>query len=266
MDQTTKYILPSLITMILMMTGCSESDGYSTSKEDNKKVIEPIEIVAPVDPYKSAGWYGRTTVSATAVDGTLYKHTTGGIFGELIQSNDGVDKHDIPAYSKSIFQVVMIDDKLNQNSSGYFSNYKYFDKENRVKRVWTFQIRNEVAVNLSQASIRIELPSLVDVLYKEEHNRTVFKESSDNNRTLIDQLTLVDVDNAQIYTVEALKKENLSMDGLNTRTFRWVLGDVEANDYLPVASPARSSSRVATKNVNFTSTPKKNGKFGLPPQ
>ncbi len=270
---TKQIIISSFMSITLLMSGCSESDGYSSSKIDSKLndkvVVEPPIVLKPVDPYRTAGWYGRTTISAEATDGTVYEHMTAGIFGELIQSIDGKDQHDIPAYQASILQVMMIDDALNQNNTFYFSNYKHFDANNVVKRTWTFQVKNQITVDLSNAPIKITLPTLYNVSYRDDRGRIEYKEATENNTSIMSNLHLVDVDNQTEYTIDTLATANLNMDGKHTRTFRWVLGSTDANDYQPLFAVQRSAGRNAVVTAEeFTPASVQQsggGKFGLPP-
>ena len=239
------------------------------------------EPLPPVDPYKPAGWYGKTQVSATAADGTVYSHTTAGVFGELLQSEEDKDKHDILGYDTSILQVVFPQTEWEDDNGDYFSNYKYYDEYSMEKRVWTFQIKNQHTVDLSNAPISITLEGIYDVKYKEEENgRVEYKESTDVNQTLLGTLHLVDVDNQAVYTVDELKTASLTMDGLHTRTFRWVMGTVEQDDYLPLsktteATVSKMSAYSAEDTADTTETSdfivkpesqSAGGKFGLPPQ
>ena len=280
-----------MITLAFILSGCGETNTGTVDRPivdipdtDNPSPSRPVvvdpeipEPLPPVDPYKPAGWYGKTQVSATAADGTVYTHTTAGIFGELLQSEEDKDKHDILGYDTSILQVVFPQTEWGDDNGDYFSNYLNYDEYSVEKRVWTFQIKNQHTVDLSNASISINLEGIYDVKYKEENGKVEYKESTDVNQTLLGTLHLVDVDNQAEYTLDELKTATLTMDGLHTRTFRWVMGTVEQDDYLPLSKTTETTvskmsvysaeDEADTSDFNLKSESQSaGGKFGLPPQ
>lgn len=216
--------------LLLTITGCSSSDGNSTSS-----------IGAPL--YVPAGWFMKTGVTATAGDGTLYNHTTAGVFGELLQSSDGKDRNDVPGYGTAILQVVFTQTGWDEGNGDYFSDYRAWDETNVSKKSWTFQVKNQHTVNLANAPISITLDGAYNVSYTDDENGgTYYKISPTPDNVKRASVTLVDVDNNTTYTSEQLTSASLFMDGLHTRTFRWVLGEVSAEDRQPLASPARSAA------------------------
>jgi hypothetical protein len=59
------------------------------------------------------------------------------------------------------------------------------------------------------------------------------------------------------------------MDGVHTRTFRWVLGSVDSSDYTALAKTTSTQTAKSSKlddEDGFTETTKTTGTFGLPPQ
>ena len=59
------------------------------------------------------------------------------------------------------------------------------------------------------------------------------------------------------------------MDGVHTRTFRWVLGSVDSSDYTALAKTTSTQTAKSTESSDedgFTETTKTTGTFGLPPQ
>jgi len=187
---------------------------------------------------KYAGWYMRTTVKATTADGTVYRHNSAGIFGELKQSKFKRDKHDIPAYGPAVLQVVFPHYNWGEKESGdYWSDYRKYKKRRADKRaVWTFQIKNQKTVDLSNADIEIALKGAQNVDFVKEKGQIRYIET-DVDSSKRDAFTLVDVDNNQTYSVDELKYANLSMDGKHVRTFRWVRGNVKERDFKPVVLP-----------------------------
>ena len=278
MNKIKTFTLTTVVGLSLLMSGCSDSDGYSTSKIDleekgNTEIPPVIGPPAPApDPYRSAGWFARTEVKAIDSNGVVYEHKTAGVFGALVQSSDVQDQHDIPGYGAALFQVIFLPDFSTDTTAGYFSEYKKFD-ENSVnnKKVWTFQIKNQNSVNLSGEKIVIDLEGAYNVKYRDDRGRVEYEESTDINTTILDRLTLIDVDNQTSYGASELSGLDLRMndaDGnpVHTRTFRWVLGSVDASDYVALPAPQRAAGRVASSDFEEEETSKKRGKFGLPPQ
>lgn len=271
-------ILAGIAVISLLLVGCERADTKEAVTEtinvkiptdpvETKPVVPPTEPITPdpIEPeYKSAGWYGKTEVSATAADGTVYTHKSAGVFGVLLQSDDGKDRHDIAGYGASLFQVIFLPEFSTDTTAGYFSEYKAND-DNTSRKVWTFQLKNQNTVDLSNAPVSIHLNGIYDVEYKEENTSVTYRESSTVNDALKNKLTLVDVDNQTSYTVDELATANLKMDGKHTRTFRWVFGAVDATDYDPIAAPQRSAGRNPEPEFKITSQPTDGSKFGLPP-
>lgn len=251
----------TVISALGLLTGCGGSSDGSTVTE----AASGTEA-----GYKTAGWYGKTQISATTSDDTVYTHNTAGIFGELLESTDAKDSNDVPGHGTALLQVVFPQTTWGEDNGDYFSNYQSFIEGESPKRVWTFQIKNQKTVDLKDASIKITLDGIYDVTYLEEDGRTRYKESTALSPERTNMLTLVDVDNHTSYTPTELNTADLSMDGLHIRTFRWVKGEVEESDYAPltVLAPTQSA-KVSVKDpqsafketVQETSTG-----FGLPPQ
>jgi len=187
---------------------------------------------------RAAGWYMRTRVAATAQDGTVYTHNTAGVFGELRQSKNGKDRHDIPSYGPTTLQVVFPHYHWGSKNSGdYWSDYrKYIPKRRKHRRVWTFLVRNQKGVDLSQADLRIFLDDARMVKSAKENGTFRYIEVGINDK-MKNRFTLVDVDNHKTYKVDELADANLKMDGKHTRTFRWVMGRVHRRDFRPVKLP-----------------------------
>jgi hypothetical protein len=249
-----KNILLVTAILSLLITGCSDSDGYSSSE------------TASVDPYKTAGWFAKTDVSIN-VNGTVYSHNTAGVFGELKQSKEGKDLHDISGYGDATFQIVFPQTAWGDDNGDYFSNYKSFAEDTIEKKSWTFQLK---AAHVSSFPISINLDGVYDVAYRDDRGKVEYKESTEINQTIVADLHLVDVDNAQAYTIAELKTAGLTMEGpsggMDIRTFRWVRGSVDTTDYEPLSTPSRAAGR--NTETSFASEPAKTGggKFGLPPQ
>ena len=256
----------------------ANNDGASNGSGDGGNTGEDIPnpgepgLDIPGTSKTAGGWYARTVVSATAPDGKVYSHGTAGVFGELIDSQDALDQHDIASFGPSTLQVIFPQaEQEDASTNGYYSEYQSFSEGDDSKRTWEFQIKNQDYPDLSSAPIHISLKGVYDLTYKKVEGKVSYEESTKENTTKAQALTLLDVDNAAYYSVEELKTANLTMDGQHTRTFKWVLGTVEESDYAASASTeddkATIQSFAVSKNANdISSISSKGGKFGLPPQ
>jgi hypothetical protein len=187
---------------------------------------------------KDAGWYLRTVATATTQDGTVYAHKTAGVFGRITGSVYKKDIHDIAAYGENdaIFQVIFPQNNWDEENGNYFSDYRgYYKRQALDKRtVWTFLIRNPRSVNLADADLSIKLEGPYKITSFTQNRSIEYKESPSADMTeLLSNLTLIDVDNQREYSYDELKDLNLGMDGLHTRTFRWVVGRVKTRDFNP---------------------------------
>ena len=209
-----------------------EGSGVENSSLSDSSLSDQVHIGS-----EEAGWYMRIRVQATAEDGTKYAHNTGGIFGELKQSKNGKDRHDIPTFAPAIFHVVFPHYYWKEASGDYDSDYRHYDRHRtHHRRVWTFQVKNQKGVDLSDAPLQIRIDDPVKVLAKQEQGNLRYIETKGDPK-MKRRFTLVDVDNRSTYTLDELDHAQLSMDGNHTRTFRLVRGQVRERDFQPVKSP-----------------------------
>ena len=161
---------------------------------------------------------------------------------------------------------VVFTPEWDEDGETYFSDYRAYGSEE--KQVWTFQVKNQVTENpvdpidLSNAELNLHLDGMYNV-YDGVDKPFTERLAVDNSKK--EALILVDVDDQRSYSYEELQTARLTMEGLHTRTFRWVLGTVEEKDYEPLASAQRAASRTdeAFKSASSHSS---RGTFGLPPQ
>ena len=265
----TKTILfISISSLVVLSTGCSkeETSDDVADKKPSTEVPTPQPPIITPSPYHTAGWYARTKVHATASDGTIYSHTTAGIFGQLVQSSDDQDQHDIAGYGPAILQVIFIPEFSTDTTAGFFSEYKNYDENSSEKKVWTFMVKNQNTIDLSNAPINISLEGTFDVKYRDDRGQVEYKESRSSDDAITANLHLVDVDNNADYSVTELSNAGLTMQGLHTRTFRWVLGNVDSTDYEALLSAQRASGRDGIYSDFKMAPSRSSGKFGLPPQ
>jgi len=247
------YTIPLIA---LMLAGCNSSTttNETPSVQETTPVEEGTTSIKPV--IEKMGWYMRIAAKAEKADGTVYEHNTAGVFGELSDSENGLDKHDIPSYGKAVFQVKLVNAALSLDES-YFSDYRKLD-ENDSKQIWTFQVRNEYGTDLSDAVLTLNILPMKDVFKREGDVRFIEKTASqeDDKRK---QLSLIDLDDFRVYPYSSIEKLRLSMNGKHVRNFRLVLGEVEDKDMI------RSFPLVEPKSFKEIKASSPNG-FGLPPE
>lgn len=223
---------------------------------------------------QTVGWYMRTVAKARANDGKEYIHQTAGVFGELNESSNDKDRHDVASYGKGVLQVVFTP-KWDENNETYFSDYRAY--ANGEKQVWIFQVKNQktenpgTPVNLANADLILSIEGMYDV-YKGITRRFDEELSKDDSKKTA--LTLIDVDNQRTYSYSEVQRAGLTMDGKHVRTFKWVLGSVDAEDMEPLNAEVstQSANRVSMKRIEDMqsdfSTTRVSGssKFGLPPE
>lgn len=253
MKTVTKTFIYYLMAASFLLGGC----GSSSSDTSTTAAAQP----------QSAGWYMQTSVTATAANGTVYRHTTAGVFGELAGSSAGKDNHDIPGYGSAVLQVVFPQTAWGSANGDYFSDYRAYNAEDtNISESWVFQVKNQQTVDLSNAPISISLNGVFDIFSTQQQNGGVkYDTSKVSNSPLLAELSLVDVDNQKVYSYSQVASAGLKMDGKHTRTFRWVLGPVDAADMQPLTTTSvqTASFKAATPASALKTAPTK---FGLPPQ
>jgi len=237
-----------------------EDDGteeQDTGSNDTEEEDAGNIVIAEPQAKVVSGWYMRTVATATLPDGRVFQHNSAGVFGELDESQDGLDKHDISAYGTTIFQVRFINEDFGTDD-GYFSDYRSYTQSDE-KRVWTFQIKNQRDVDLSSATFTLGIEGMYEVFKSQTgYIETVSKDQDRKNR-----LFLVDVDNGDVYSYRETKNLVLKMDGKHTRTFRWVIGHVTEEDKQPLPN-----AKIIGKGTGDFQAPASDttSKFGTPPQ
>jgi len=244
----TRLFLSALLAVVLM-NGCGGgSNGEGT---------DPQTTQTP------SGWYMRTEAKAITANGTEYIHKSAGVMGELEDSQEGKDRHDIAAFGAPALSVVFTQTTWGEKNGAYFSDYRYYTG-NEERQVWTIQVKNNTrAADLTQAVLQLTVTGPYAVYKVDDNGSKVIKEVLMKDDQKKNNLILVDVDNQKEYSYEALQNTELRMDGLAVRTFRWVLnGSTTDSDYEPLET-VEETKQLST----LSSQPQeKHGKFGLPPQ
>lgn len=262
--------------------GDDENGDAVNNNNDDDGSIDDITIdegdQEPTTPAREPdGWYMRTVVKATTPEGKTYVHQTAGVFGELRESSDGDDKHDIPAFGAAALYVVFPKIKENDSLEDYFSDYHHYATEepnDPERQTWMFQIKNEAYDDLSDATFDLSIEGPYKV-YKKP-NSVGYDEEVDTESDTLRQLSLVDLDTHKIYTYDEAKQKHFKMRGRKVRTFRWVLGGVQASqmradrvqklaeEALKKQQAQRAQAYDSMMAEGIPAKPQ-GGKFGLPP-
>jgi len=241
-------------TIAGMISGCSTSS--TTDSSTNEESTTPTQEVPTVvnKSLPAVGWYMRVTVEATTDDGNkVYIHNNAGVFGELDESSDGLDKHDVPAKGTAIIQARFVNDELDSTTE-YYSDYRSYD-QNTTHKSWDIVIINDDNnIDLSDASIKINIENIKDIYRIND----IYKEVSSLDTTKRDSLKIIDLDNQTVYTYNELKDAKLSMEGKHQRKFRIILGEIEKDDM-------NTFKMIEHINKSYKVTSFEKG-FGLPPQ
>jgi hypothetical protein len=221
------------------------------------ELAEQAPMAQKIPGLQYMGWYMRTVATATLPDGRAFTHQSAGVFGELKKAKYAKDRYDIPSLGTGILQVLFVP-AWEQEEKTYFSDYRRLKKKTTHRaRVWTFQVRNQKTVDLSDAELKITVEGPTDAYWGKEG---IVEKPSQNTR-LLKRLKLVDVDKHRVYRATRLENITLSMEGKHTRTFRWVIGKVRKQDFKPLPQ----TQKPPTFQPALETQARQNGKFGLPP-
>ena len=216
-----------------------------------------------------AQWYARTTVSTVNPDTQMViEHKTAGVFGQLHESSDEKDVHDIIGMGTqtATLEVVFPKSEWDSDNGDYFSDY-HSVKEGGDS--WIFQVKNmynpDRPVDLKDEAITIALDGIYTVKSTVVNGSTRYSEKLNPTDEKLEELTLIDLDNQIAYSVSELPNAQISMDGMHTRTFKWVLGEVTEADYTPLATSSVVRS-ISPKTAAVGTETESDSKFGLPPQ
>jgi hypothetical protein len=259
MKKTLAYL--SAVTAALIMTACNGTGSTSSAVSNDNGTASGSGTTEAVLP-KAAGWYMRTAVTATAPNGHTYAHNTAGVFGELDESTDGLDVHDIESMGGATLQVRFINDNLTEGVE-YFSDYRTYENDNPSHETWTFLIKNDQGEDLSDATFSISVTPTRQVLRRPTDGKYVERIARNDLR---DRLTLIDLDNGKTYTYNEVQSMRFSMDGKHIRTFRWVIGTPTQEDMqAPASIDSDKLNAMAMRSLERQKTLKASSKFGLPP-
>ncbi len=228
-----KNIVIASIGLIALFSGCSESDGFSTStttqhSDEVKKA--PIVEVSPSD------WYIRLV----AEDTTRALKTESSQLGELDEDNAS-QQHTLKALSPfggSYLDIVFVD-PADVPAGEYKTNFHQYisDEEDR----WPFTVKSDDAnaeISLTWRGVFVLTP------YIDDQGRQRYKEYRSVTNPLTKHMKLIDLqtlDEVPAVIDSQVQTYTFNMDGNDTRSFEWVRTIDEVNILQPVSR--RSAAR-----------------------
>ena len=258
--------------------GNDEGDAGDIPTDDTSYVgSEPIDgSDNPPTPASTSrvpdGWYMRVAVSAIAPSGKEYIHDTAGVFGELRESSDGKDNHDIPSFGKAVLYVLLT--KVEDNKIvDYFSDYHHYDPDdqyNSERQVWTFQVKNQAGEDLSTSDINLTFSGPYNVFKKT--GSVGYDEVLDTTQDRVKHFSLIDLDTHKVYRYEELQNLHLNMRGRKVRTFRMVFGGVSGSlmrsakiQTLTAKALQQQQMQAAADRAQESTAKRQSTFFGFPP-
>ena len=204
------------------MTGCSDSDGYSTSTATEEPSQPELPVKSPVVETKPTDWYIRIV----AQDITRDLKSESAQLGALNVS-DAIQTHTLRAYYDfDGYLDVLFVDPAGVVPGQYRSNFHTYQED--VEESWTFTVMTNdptVDMSLTWRGLYVQTPY-------EDDGRIVYKEYRSTTNPLIKQMKLVDVQTGtEMAAVKDGKTQTytFNMDGQTQRTFKWVVETQEVS-------------------------------------
>jgi len=220
------------IVLIFILVGCSSSDGNSTSELDSSTVLKSSQTVELMP----SNWYVRLVVE----DMVRALKSESAQLGELEDIN-ATQKHALKSVTPfdGTYLDVVFHDPVGVAPGEYKADFHTF-QESREAR-WQFTVKTDDAnaeIVLYWRGLYILTP------YVDEQCRLRYKEYKSMTNPLLRQMKLVDTlttEELPVIDEGLVQKYLFSMDGMNERTFEWVVTNEEVN--ITSSSSRRSDSR-----------------------
>lgn len=226
-----KYIFVVGISFIALLTGCSESDGFSTSKQQSDEVKK-----APVVEVSPSNWYIRLV----AEDTSRALKTESTQLGELDDDNVS-QRHTLKALSPfgaSYIDIVFVNPS-EVPAGEYKTNFhKYV---NNAEDRWQFTVKSDDAnaeISLTWRGVFVLTP------YIDAQGRQRYKEYRSVTNPLVKHMKLVDLqtlDEVAAVNDFQVQTYTFNMNGNDRRSFKWVVTTDEVN--IPQPTSRRSMLR-----------------------
>jgi hypothetical protein len=225
--------------------------------------------LAEKKPSKNLQWYVKTSVEAfDPATNSIVRDNRSGIFGHLLESHSGYDKHDIPVYadvSKARIAVVFIpgDDPAGQ----FLSDYR---KSGAQQDAWDFSVFSTLEVE--QVTLRWD--GLFELFSTNDGGIARFTKELKPQHKLLRKLHLVDLQTGEVVDVfdprgkgkQWVRSYSFSMAESGRADFRWVLGTVEGRhlDALNTTSKVKEKATKPKKSEHAGNDTSR-GQSGTPP-
>jgi hypothetical protein len=183
-----------------------------------------ITPVSAAQPDWQQEWYLRL-LAESPPDG-LKDHSN--VLGQLLDSQAGYDRHDLPEldpFAAPYLTIVFPHDDWLDNSDNYTSDYHAADYW--AADQWVFQVKSDDPDR--DVTLRWDAVHLLEGIWTQGNGkRSRGRGKQEDAANLMTRMWLEDVETGK--RVEAVvdglvQNYQFNMDGLNVRTFRWVLND-----------------------------------------
>jgi len=228
-----------IFVSLLLFLGCSESDGFSTSKINEATEVKQKAFLLE-QPAES--WYVRLEAEATERKLITYSAQLG-----VVDEADASQKYSLSHYPP---MVPYIDIRFEDPSNIVAGNYKSYFQEYtpNIEKSWIFTVRSDDP----NANVVLSWRGLY-VLKAEENElgEREYKEYLSLSNPILKYMQLTDeVTGKRIPIIRNKEIQSISfnMDGSTERRFRWELLNEEVNTTDPITSK-RASARIVKQIV-----------------
>ena len=230
-----KKIFIVFVGIVLLLSGCSESDGYSTSTVGDTEEIAVKK--APIIEVAPSNWYIRVV----AEDISRALKTESAQLGEL-ESNNATEKHTLKALAPfgGAYLDVVFTNPDGVDAGEYKVNFHTYQEY--VEDRWAFTVKTDdvnETITLYWRGLYVLDP------YQDEQGRERYKEYRSMTNPLLKHMKLVDTATGTEYPAVVggiVQKYSFELINSKAREFEWVVTVDEVNIPKPVAS--RSASRI----------------------
>jgi len=235
----------SMLALAGILVGCTPEATEDQEETTTQKV--------------ESGWYMRATVEVTTENEKHYAHNSAGVFGALVECEDDKDRHDVEAAGPATIQVRLVNKSLNDEKE-YFSDYRHYDANAEENAKWDFVVVNSSDVNLTGEKFTLGVEKLKNLYAKKSqygYDEVVAKDQEKRA-----SLSLVDLDEDEVYAYEDAVATKFEMNEAHVRHFRWVLGEVTEEKKTETQLATMSEMSIASK---ATQSHDDAPQFGTPP-
>ena len=231
-----KQIIIFILTSLIFI-GCSESDGYSTSKMTAEASTQPqLPLKSSIIETIPTDWYIRIV----AQDLNRGLKSESARLGELDVS-DAVQRHSLRSYYDfDGYLDVLFVDPDGVKAGQYRSNFHVYQEASPEQ--WDFTVMSSDA----NADISLTWRGLYVLTPYQDEERIRYKEYRSRTNPLVKQMKLIDTETGtEIAAVQDGKAQTytFNMNGKRKRVFSWI---VDTQEVQIAKAPQRAAARTAS--------------------